>query len=84
MDRRDDPACQGCRNWLSQNGEMGECRRHAPRPLMDGHTVMTKPAAAEGEDDRSGEAVWPITFAGDFCGEFKDRPDVFRPSWARS
>jgi hypothetical protein len=78
-DQRDDPSCQGCRFWQSENGEMGDCRRHAPRPIMD--AILPTVTLAEGEEDTSDQAIWPVTFAGDWCGEFRERPDVFRPSW---
>jgi hypothetical protein len=78
-DVRDDPACQGCRFWQSENGEMGDCRRHAPRPIMDAQ--LPRAEVPEGGEEAAGEAFWPITFASDWCGEFKERPDVFRPSW---
>ena len=81
-DQRDDPACQTCRNWQSDTGEMGECRRYAPRPSVE--CALPTVAVPEGEEDTSGEAVWPVTFASDWCGEYRERPPMFRASWGQA
>lgn len=62
----DDRRCSTCANWAplqampARGGpRSGECRRHAPRPLV-------LPAAGPAE----GRVVWPITLAGECCGEW--------------
>ena len=50
--------CAICRFWepLEDNGFQGQCRRHAPEPqVTDSVHVL---------------AVWPVTNAQDWCGEF--------------
>lgn len=60
------PTCETCR-WYASNkqdaGEIGECRRYAPRPVL-WHTIQL-------EDETRGEtqACWPMTMHNDFCGE---------------
>ncbi len=80
MEPRDDPSCQSCRFWQSDAGEMGDCRRHAPRPALE-KSLPALPPEVEAEEEFSQEAVWPVTFASDWCGEFRERPAIFRPSW---
>ena len=50
--------CAICKYWLplEENGFQGQCRCHAPRPeVTDSVHVL---------------AVWPVTNAQDWCGEF--------------
>lgn len=32
--RPDTPTCETCRNWRPTEGVLGECRRHAPLPVL--------------------------------------------------
>lgn len=65
------PRCDGCRFWFadsSEEGSTGECRRHAPRPLIE----MRLDEAPD--PDTARQAVWPITFGSEWCGDFGPPP----------
>ena len=54
--------CDNCRFWLEpSNGNMGQCRRRAPLPVIAGGPTM---AAAR----------WPATAAIHWCGEHQATP----------
>ena len=59
--------CCNCRFWLGET-ENGACRRYAPRPA---------PPWPGGY--APGYAVWPITTAGEWCGEHAPRPPPAPP-----
>ena len=63
--------CLNCRFWDAwPDAQVGYCRRYAPKPL---------PLVLVLDDDGSdrAEAMWPITDADEWCGEFeKDGIDV--------
>lgn len=72
--------CIECRFWRRADAAepvSGECHRHAPNPISEALAVImgAQRNAAEGvTDDTVGAwtdriALWPRTFAGDFCGE---------------
>lgn len=43
------------------NSEIGECRRHAPAPVVEGETKNPKT-----------DARWPLVWSNnDWCGEFE-------------
>jgi hypothetical protein len=57
--------CQTCRFYEPQvddDGETGQCRRYAPKPLVsrgvDGFTEQA-------------EAYWPIVLCDEWCGEWQ-------------
>lgn len=59
--------CKTCRFWRKPMDRIsGECRRNAPKPI----------GWVAGNDDEENiprvEAVWPVTFDDDFCGEWVD------------
>jgi hypothetical protein len=49
--------CEDCRYWVSGSGKSGLCRRKAPVPLPHGIFPYYRSPS------------WPVTRAGDFCGE---------------
>jgi len=55
--------CSNCVFWEAPQSEpkqVGECRRYAPRPSVDG-----------GHAERSTVfTTWPNTYESDWCGEF--------------
>ena len=61
--------CKDCAFWHGEGPEkeQGLCRRYAPRP-MQGQAITT--AAGEQTYDRY-LAIFPTTFAEDWCGEFE-------------
>lgn len=61
--------CHQCRYW-EQLGEMGLCRRRAPRGRLDVRLaeLLTRITVEEAENLR---AYWPETSANDWCGEGK-------------
>jgi hypothetical protein len=65
------PRCDDCRFWLgdsNEEGSAGECRRHAPRPLLE------KDLDEEPFEDTARQTVWPITFGSEWCGDFGPPP----------
>jgi len=65
-------SCFTCRFFLPLQKGGGSCRRHAPRPSLEGQVV-----------DRGGlmenAAVFPVVSPEDWCGEF-ELPAAGRPS----
>jgi hypothetical protein len=59
------PRCEHCRFW-DQSGP--ECHRYAPRPEM-----VCLVLALEQVGDIGSQACWPVTYAGDWCGEFEGK-----------
>ena len=63
----DEMVCGSCKFWDRRSGVAGRCRRNAPKPM----------GWVEGNDDEENiprvEAVWPVTFDDDFCGEWVKR-----------
>jgi len=62
-------ACGNCKHWEGREDsrnvrtgelERGECRRSAPRPF-------------DRWGDGTNVAVWPITAATDWCGQFEQK-----------
>jgi hypothetical protein len=59
--------CSECKFWLGGSAEIdagelpGECHRRAPRPYL---------IPTVGIPFGYGNASWPATYRGDFCGEF--------------
>ena len=59
--------CRACKYWIFQYTdetcveEWGECRRHAPRPVLDGRRAKVNSKV---------EAAWPITRPFNFCGDY--------------
>lgn len=77
--------CETCQFWKadveSENvafeDRRGNCHRHAPRPVVQGHAET-----AADDDTISADfcAFWPMTFIHDWCGEHARRevpPEVF-------
>jgi len=55
------PACQECACWNRLGDtQVGECRRHAPRPYP-----------TEDDTDETEFANWPITYLDAWCGEYQ-------------
>ena len=52
-----DPACNSCPHWKQATTATGECRRNPPSPVP--------------LPERRMGAIWPITKADDWCGEFE-------------
>lgn len=55
--------CCECRSWLALedlkvDGALGECHRNAPTPSVS--APLGSPRGA----------IWPVTLASTFCGEF--------------
>jgi hypothetical protein len=57
------PTCQNCRFYESEDDEMGECHRHAPRPILM--------SLIHGKSNP--EIQWPSMYCKEFCGEFEER-----------
>ena len=57
--------CGNCAYWQERHGKQGECRAHAPR-LVEAQVVR-----GGIDPDR---ALWPLTIAGEWCGEHKAKP----------
>jgi hypothetical protein len=62
----EDRRCATCANWLPHRAptgrsgvEAGECHRYAPHPLV-----------IRGEEPGGAHVAWPVTRAGDSCGEW--------------
>ena len=68
-----DIACQTCKFWRfvdterATDADYGECRRRAPSP------PLLPPITA---DPREPQIMgnWPLTFVGDWCGEYVVHP----------
>ena len=58
--------CETCRFWLTLAGRQGQCRRHAPRPIL----AVEIPYAAGMDAVRP---TWPVTMASHGCGDHKPR-----------
>lgn len=69
--------CSACRFWIEDgpDDERGECRKHAPHPLVSLKEWAVSP-----------KACWPITFPSDWCGEYQTATvaerDIFDPEVA--
>lgn len=60
------PCCAACQFWDSAApGDRRECRRHAPQ-FMQIHLRLVPIG-----DARNNDAVWPLTMAGHWCGDFQ-------------
>ena len=59
--------CEGCAFWR-QDGQDGQCKRHAPRAVL-----LIDPG-----EDASAVTVWPWTEPNDWCGDWKQRPTKAR------
>ena len=72
------PRCEHCRFW-DESGP--ECRRHAPRPEMAQFYGLTLALARRDAEALElvgaigSQACWPVTSAGDWCGEFEAEPE---------
>lgn len=55
--------CENCRYFQPNetNGETGDCRRYAPRPLQEGRPLSVL-------------APWPMVETADWCGEWAPPP----------
>lgn len=69
--------CENCKYWSTfgkpkdkMDGHTGECRRYAPRPILQAQMCWKE---ATDEDNESAEPVWPITGAYGWCGEWQLR-----------
>jgi hypothetical protein len=64
-------SCETCRFWeaISEDGGMGECRRHAPTLHIQGHIEVY--GRSEGYPTDALEGMWPRTAHNDWCGEFQ-------------
>lgn len=56
--------CGDCMFFQKSDGELGECRRYAPRPVNLRQDIDTA-------DDVF--FVWPATNEDDWCGEYLDK-----------
>ena len=52
--------CEGCAFWR-QDGQDGQCKRHAPRAVL-----LIDPG-----EDASAVTVWPWTEPNDWCGDLE-------------
>lgn len=60
-------ACANCRFWRGSSTyrtDHGLCQRHAPTPVPDSGRHYAR-------ELRGVWAAWPVTMAGDFCGDFE-------------
>ena len=66
LSKPDDGTCSTCGWWNTEDDDngAGHCRRYAPRPVADG--VAT-------------QAVWPITRAAEWCGEWATKHSDAQP-----
>jgi hypothetical protein len=62
--------CKGCRFFVFEGGNIGECHRYAPRPIL-----INEKTRAESSRSLYEMAEWPTLDGNNFCGEFK-------PSWS--
>src|SRR5579859_3335301 len=65
--------CDSCRFFrtYSVDAYLGECRRYAPRPCLEGDPGASAPSAG-----------WPKVSAEDWCGEHEPRPPQALPQAA--
>jgi hypothetical protein len=61
--------CAGCRFWAADDdhAQVGECRRHAPRPAVS--AALTDPDL----DYHANDVWWPVTVDVEWCGEHQPR-----------
>ena len=73
--------CQNCLYWQFSSGlaseinpssKIGYCRRHAPQHLARESKGVQIAGHKKGE--RPFLAIWPETFAEEWCGEFEANP----------
>lgn len=65
MTAMEEAACGECRFWERLGGELGECHRRAPAPLLE-------------QPDPQGETLavlWPTTYSDQWCGEWERRKE---------
>ena len=58
--------CDQCRFWKRFDVESGQCCCHAPRPELSDFP--------EHATDPPWRAVWPLTLATDWCGDWAPLP----------
>ena len=65
-----DEACETCKFWEEDRGKFGfgVCRKNAPTPVT---RILKRDVS---DDDFL--AMWPVTDCGDWCGEYKENPEV--------
>jgi hypothetical protein len=61
-----EPRCRNCAYWAPRGTDAGECRRHAPLPVLALHAPFATLEAFEG-------VGWPRTHSADWCGEFRPK-----------
>ena len=74
--------CCDCRYWnqvREDEPSVGECRRHAPRPMTESPVLLVDPARPDEAHIMdflpadSGRRFWPFVWAKDWCGEGEAR-----------
>ncbi len=70
-----EPTCFDCRFWRNKDEhEYGECRRHAPQPVI-GKQAEEWSNMAPGPEDYDRTPWWPMTHWEEWCGEHQIRLD---------
>lgn len=61
--------CETCVFWKRKNdiSEAGRCRRYAPKPI----NWFVPDSGEEDDAEPTPEAVWPVTWNDDWCGEWQ-------------
>ncbi len=69
--------CAGCRYCADgADGEgQGECRRHAPRPLMSGQLSPASGLLYDAPERDVYVTQWPSVHYAEWCGEFEPLED---------
>jgi hypothetical protein len=56
--------CFNCKFWHEKMDDMGTCQKHAPRPIIDIRSTVSR-----------FEVTWPETWFANSCGEFDRKMD---------
>ena len=59
--------CGHCVFWSESDGEIGQCKRHAPLPISH---IWTEEEIAKFDSRYIVDAFWPDTSCDNWCGEF--------------
>jgi hypothetical protein len=63
--------CETCRFWDRLHADYGDCRRHAPRPILEGDThKWWKYGDTEPRDYAT---IWPTAGRLEWCGEHQPK-----------
>ncbi len=66
--------CGNCRFWLSGGDSIGQCRRYAPKVMLDPVRKTETYCEVKRVWTR-----WPLTTSVDWCGEFERNKKGVRP-----